>query len=116
MPISVLLALFYHVNVILYLILAVFFVVLANGIKAITLSIMNIKMRDQINVASYSSISNAVASIAAGVAPVIMGAIKDANGWVACYWVAFGIILFTICALLIIHTAITKKHKKFEQK
>lgn len=116
MPVSVLLALFYKVNVVLYLALAVIFVVLSNGIKAITLSIMNIKMRDQINVAAYSSISNAVASIAAGVAPVIMGAIKDAYGWVACYWVAFGIILFTVCALLIIRSLIVAKQKNLNKK
>ena len=112
LPIPLLLALFYKVDLIIYLLLAVAFVVLSNGIKAITLSIMVFKMKNQINSGSYSAISNAIASLAAGVAPVIIGAIKDASGWATCYWVIFALVLITVIALTVVHTLLLKKKNK----
>jgi sugar phosphate permease len=112
LPFSLLLAFFYQVNVILYLVLAVIFVVLANGIKAIVLSVVAYKMKSQINVASYCAISNAVASLSAGITPVVIGAIKDAHGWMAGYFVSFGVIVFSIILITIINVLIKNKKVK----
>ena len=112
LPFSLLLAFLYQVNVILYLVLAVIFVVLANGIKAIVLSVVAYKMKAQINVASYCAISNAVASLSAGVAPVVIGAIKDAHGWMTGYFVSFGVIVFSIILITIINVLIKNKKVK----
>ena len=116
LPIPLLLAFFYKVNVILYLLLAVAFVVLANGIKSITLSIMVFKMKNQINTGSYSAISNAIASLAAGVAPVVIGAIKDASGWVACYWVIFFVVAIVVLLLVLVRWLLTKENNKENKK
>lgn len=112
MPFSILLAFFYQVNVILYLVLAVIFVVLANGIKTIVLSVVAYKMKAQINVASYCAISNAIASLSAGITPVVIGAIKDEHGWMAGYFVSFSVIVFCIGLLVIINALIKNKKVK----
>ena len=112
LPFSLLLAFLYQVNVILYLVLAVIFVVLANGIKSIVLSVVAYKMKSQINVASYCAISNAIASLSAGVTPVLIGAIKDAHGWRAGYFVSFGVIVFSVVLLVIINVLIKNKKVK----
>lgn len=111
LPIGLLLVLFYDANVIIYLALVVFFIVIANGIKAIVLSVITFKMRDVINAGAYSAISNAVASVSAGVSPVIMGWIKDAYGWKAVYIALLSIVLF-IAVSLIITDIVLKTHKK----
>jgi hypothetical protein len=112
LPLPILLAFLYNVNVILYLILAVIFVVLANGIKAIVLSVLAFKMKKQINVGSYCAISNAVASLAAGVAPVIMGTIIDLKGWQAGYFTIISVIVIMIISLTTINVLLNKKTNK----
>lgn len=112
LPVALMLAFLYDVNVILYLVLAVIFVVLANGIKTIVLSVVAYKMKTQINVGSYCAISNAVASLAAGVTPVVIGAVIDAKGWQAGYFVIIGVIAFMIVSLTAINVLLNKKSNK----
>ncbi len=111
-PIIVLLALFYDVNVFLALGLSIVYVVIANGVKAIVLSVMTFRMRKQINSASYSAISNAIASISAGVTPTVIGAVIDSRGWSTVYWVLFGIIILIIISLVIIDILVRKDYRK----
>ena len=112
MPVPVLLALFYDVNLFVALGLSVIFVVIANGVKAIGLSVMTFKMRKVMNAGAYSAISNAVASIAAGVTPTIIGKIIDSSGWAAAYWVTFALCAVIAVGLLVIDIIVRKEYKK----
>jgi len=107
-PVILLLAFFYELNVWFSLILSVAFVVIANGVKAIVLSVMTFKMRNMINAGAYSAISNAIASISAGVTPTVIGRIIDGSGWQAAYFTTFGIVIFIIAALVVINFVVKK--------
>lgn len=100
LPFPLFLALFYKVNVVLTLVLSVIFVIIANGVKAIVLSVVAYKMRKQINVGAYTAISNAIASLSAGIVPTIIGSIIDKAGWAVSYYVIFGLTAFIIVALI----------------
>lgn len=112
LPVPVLLAFFYKANLFLALGLSVVFVVVANGVKSIVLSVMTFKMRKVMNAGAYSAISNAVASIAAGVTPTLIGKVIDGPGWAAAYWVTTIVCAVIIIALFIIDTIVRKDYKK----
>ena len=112
LPISALLALFYNANLYLALALCIIFIVIANGVKAVVLSVIAFRMRKVINSGSYSAISNALASLAAGVAPTVIGAIIDVSGWAASYWVIFALVAALIIATLIIDIYIRRAYRK----
>ncbi len=112
LPIPLIMAFYYDLNVIFALALSVVFVVVANGIKSIAISIMAFKLRMVINAGSYSAISNAVASVAAGVAPTVIGAIIDNAGWKAAYLTTFAVAAFVVVALIIIDIIVRKDYRK----
>lgn len=114
LPIPILLYFFYNVNIIIALILVLAFVVLANGIKAICVSIIAFKMKNQLNTAAFSAITNAVASIAAGVAPTVIGAIIDASGWQTAYLTIFIVALVTLIITFIVNVCVTNSNKKLQ--
>ena len=62
---------------ILALVLSIVYIVLINGVKSIPLDFMAFKLRDVVNTAEYTVISNAAASLARGVAPTVWGKIID---------------------------------------
>ncbi len=64
-------------SVVAALVLIVLFLVLANGGRSVSLSIAALKMRTKIDTGVYSTIVNAVASIASGVTPKIITTILD---------------------------------------
>ena len=111
-PVVVLLYFFYSFNVLLFLALTVIFVIVANGVKAIVLSIMAFKLRKIINAGSYSALSNAVASASAGISPAVIGWVKDVAGWSTVYLVILGIILFIIVSMIVIDFFVRKNYKK----
>ena len=111
-PILVALYFLYSLNVFLYLALTVVFVVIANGIKAIVISVMAFKLRKIINAGSYSAISNAVASASAGISPAVMGYVKDVAGWGAVYLTTLGITIFIILLMIVIDFFVRKNYKK----
>ncbi len=112
LPLAILLAFFYEVNVYLALALSLAFIVIANGVKSIILSVMAFRMRKIINSGSYSAISNALASLAAGIAPTVTGAIIDNSGWAANYWVLAGVVLILIIATIVIDLCIRRSYKR----
>ncbi|MBE5734612.1 MAG: MFS transporter [Clostridiales bacterium] len=111
LPIPLILAFFYKVNVILALVLTIIFVVLTNGVKSIALSIITFKMRKHINSGAYSAISNAIASISAGVTPTLIGSVIDYNGWKVAYLVTFAIALILTITLIVIDVCVRKVDK-----
>ena len=112
LPVALLLALFFNVNMILALGLSLIFVIIGNGVKAVVVSIMAYKLRKVMNAGAYSAICNAVASISAGVTPTIMGAVIDNAGWGAYYWVIFALVAFVFLALVIIDIIVRRDYKK----
>ena len=111
LPIVLLLVFFYSINVWFALLLSVSFVVIANGVKAIALSVITFKMRSVINAGAYSAISNAIASISAGITPTIIGGIIDNHGWKSAYLTTFGILLFIIISLILINLLVKRIDK-----
>ena len=106
LPIPLLLAFFYNVNVIVAFVLSVAFVVVINGVKAISLSVMAFKLRDEVNTAEYSVIVNATASLAGGVAPTAVGKIIDSFGWSASYFAIFAVALVVTLSMIVADTLV----------
>ena len=107
LPMPLLLALLYKVHFLIVIVLSVACLALTNGIKAITLSVVSIKLRTQINSGMIGTLNNATASVAAAVVPTIIGAIIESAGWQASYFVTFGASL-AICLALVIILALVK--------
>ncbi len=112
LPIPLLLAFFYNVNLVVALLLVLAFIILANGIKAIALSVLVFKMKNQLNTAAFSAISNAVASIAAGIAPTVMGAIIDFAGWSVAFFTVFIVTILTFTITFIVYLKVNRLRKK----
>ena len=72
---------FYDLNVIATILVLLLYLILINGGRIFFSSIMAFRMRKVINAGSYSAITNASASVAAGVAPTVVGFIADLGGW-----------------------------------
>jgi predicted MFS family arabinose efflux permease len=95
-------------SVIAALVLIVLFLVLSNGGRSVSLSIAAFKMRTKIDTGAYSTIVNAVASIASGVTPKIITSILDkeslsiTESWRISLGVIFGATLFSVIALFAI--------------
>ena len=72
---------FYDLNVIATILVLLIYLILINGGRIFFSSIMAFRMRKVLNAGSYSAITNASASVAAGVAPTVVGFIADLGGW-----------------------------------
>ena len=115
-PIPLVMAFLYDLHIIFALALTIVYIVLANAIKAIVLSVMTFKLRMVINAGAYSAIANAVASLSAGVTPTLIGAVLDASGWQAVYFVVFGLTVFVTLSLIIINVFVYRDNKKTKYK
>lgn len=111
LPIPLVMAFVFNLNIIVALILSLLFVIGANGVKAICLSVMAFKMRKVMNAGAYSCISNAIASVAAGVTPFVIGAIIDNYGWQAYYVVTFALCVLVLVAMLIIDLFVRRDYR-----
>lgn len=111
------LTLFLDVNVILSLSLFVIFLIITNGARSISLSIVSLKERSVIDTGTYTLAVNSFASIAAGVAPKLLSKIIDnpALSIVQSWRLSFTISLIAISTLsillLTIGFTINKKNK-----
>lgn len=112
LPLPLLLALFFRVNVLLFIVMTVLFLIISNGLKSTALSVLAFKLKGIINVASFSAISNAIASFSAGIAPAVIGSIKDNFGWTATYWTAFIITSVVLVLLIVIDLWVRAMYKK----
>lgn len=112
LPIPLLLSFLYNVNVIVAFVLSVVFVIVVNGVKAIVLSIIAFKLREEVNTAEYCVISNATASLAGGIAPTVVGSIIDSHGWSVSYLVIFAISLFVFVSIAVTDAVVVKAKKK----
>ena len=101
---AMMLILFRH-SAIATLVMILIFLILTNGGRSVLLSIAGMKMRSKIDTGVYSTIVNAAASIASGIAPKIIAVFLDNGSYsVEESWtVSFAFILGTaICIVLIL--------------
>ena len=112
LPVPLLLMFFYDSHVLVAIVLSVAFIVVVQGVKAIVLSVIAYQMRTQINVGAYSAITNAVASVSAGVTPVVIGKIIDVSGWETAYGVVFALIAGIVVLSCVLEIFIRQLNKK----
>lgn len=112
LPVSLSLAFLYDGSLVVALLLSLLFVVIANGCKAVTLSVMAFRMRKQLNSGAYSAMTNAVASLAAGIAPTVAGAIIDDYGWQANYLAVTALTVALIVTTLVIDVCVRRGYAK----
>ena len=113
---ALLLFLFYDKNVVVTIILLLIFLVLANGARMISLSIVSMRMRTSIEPRTYTTLVNAVASISAGLAPFLFGSIIDNSGWTSAY---LTLLICNVCVVAILIGAhfvirLANKNKEFD--
>ncbi|MBE7061318.1 MAG: MFS transporter [Clostridiales bacterium] len=117
-PIAVALVFLYDTHWIVLLLLSAAFVCIANGVKQVVLSIVAIKLRTEVNAGSLSTISNAIASLAAGVIPTFVGAIIRPNpdlevyNWTGGYITALIITTVAVLGILAIYLFLKFANKK----
>ncbi len=68
---------FFDVNIILSMFFILMFLILVNGGRSVCLTVAPFKMRDKIDTGIYSALTNAAASISAGLMPKIFTSIVD---------------------------------------
>lgn len=112
LPFSIVLALFYKANAVLYILLIVVYLILANGIRVIINNVITFKLKDSINVASFSALTNAFASISASVWPLIIAFIKDNSNWAITYWTISILTGIIILLAVVINFIIKRMYKK----
>ena len=112
LPLTIFLVFLYSYNIIIALVLSLLFIIMANGVKTIVLSVMSFRMRKIVNSGSYIALSNAIASLAAGVSPTVIGIIIDVAGWQVNYLVIALLIVLLIIATLIININVRKNVRK----
>ena len=109
---TILLVLFYKVNILLSLFLIIVYLVISQGVKSIALSVVTYNMRDQLNSGAYCALSNALASFAAGFMPTVFGMFLDNFGWTISFIFTLVLAVIFILALIIINVIITNANKK----
>ena len=99
--IGVVMIFLYDLNIVLSIVLLLLSLVFATGARAVFGGIMAFRMRKQIDPGIYLSSTNAIASVCAGVAPVMAGAIIEAFTGHTGYSVLFIVFSIVGVALLI---------------
>lgn len=94
--------LLYNKGAYLGLSLIVFFLILTNGARSISLSIAAVKVRDKIDTGVYATTVNSVASLNCGLAPKLGSIILDRQSFsIAQNWSTVFLILLVINALIV---------------
>ena len=94
---SALMVFVFNTNMYVAVICLILFLVLAQGEITIVFSVLSLKMGKYVNSGAHSGLMNAAGGYAAGFAPTIAGAIIDGISWQSLY-----LIMFIICAVLLI--------------
>ena len=101
----------FNVNIVLTLALLILFIGSASAGRVVIGGVMSFKMRSQINAGSYTAITNAMASIAAGVMPTIAGSVIDAHGYQILFYMVLGIVALCSLFSVILFFFIEKKRR-----
>ncbi len=103
--------------VFIYFVFYALFLILANGGRSILLSIISLRMRDKIDTGKYTTINNAFASVAAGVAPhiftvIVKGSTDVFQSWTNAFAISTGLSLLMIIIAVILIVGIKRLNKK----
>lgn len=118
---SLLIVFFFDAHIVFSMILLIAFLIVCNGARTITLSIVALKMRKKIDTGVLSVTLNAAASLASGIAPKFLASILDneslsANAsWQISFISVFALNVFIVVAILLIELwvyLINRKPKK----
>lgn len=117
--IGVLLIFFYDFNIVLSIIMILGSLAFGAGGRTVFAGVLAFRMRKQIDTGAYLSSTNAVASVCAGVMPVIAGAIIESYSGHVGYSVVF--LIFSIVGIILLITLGVffvwhRKHKKKQYK
>ena len=110
----------FEYNAIFSLVMFIFFLVILNGARTITLSITGVKQRSNIDSGSYITAVNVLSSLSSGVAPKLISMIIDNENlttiasWRISFIIVAGAILFLTTFALTSGFIIHKKNKKLE--
>ena len=104
------------------LVLLVLFIVLVNGGRSVTLSIVSLRMRSKIDTGVYSTAVNAACSLASGIAPKVITRVLDngeystAKSWQVSFMILFIATLAVVALLLLTMLAVrlANKNKNFD--
>ena len=105
---SLLIVLFYEASIVLSLLLLLLFLVVCNGARMITMSIIALRLRRKINTGVLSAALNAAASLASGIAPRVVASILDneslsvSESWQNAFLLIFILNLVIVAAILLI--------------
>lgn len=105
---SLLIVLFYEASIVLSLLLLLLFLVVCNGARMITMSIIALRLRKKINTGVLSAALNAAASLASGIAPRVVASILDneslsvSDSWQTAFLLIFILNLVIVAAILLI--------------
>ena len=111
-PLPIMLALLYDKSMLLFIAMALVYLVFTNGIRIILTNVIAFKMKDFINVASFSALTNAFASVAASIWPLVIALVKDNGGWGATYWTLTVMTITLLLVTIIIDRGIKIVYKK----
>jgi predicted MFS family arabinose efflux permease len=114
--VALLLLLFFETSVFLSMALLLLYLILTNGGRSISLSIVGLKLRDKIDTGVYSTLVNAAASISAGVIPKLFTSIVDNSSSITQNWLnAFTVLTVSNAIVVIILIALAILIKKLKK-
>ena len=102
----------HNYNIILSIVCLIMFITIASAGRLAYSSILALNMRSQINSGAYLSITNAIASVVAGVVPPLSGMIIDSLGYRTLFIISLAIASLTLLINIIISIAININIKK----
>ena len=118
---SLLILFFYEAGIVFSLLLLLLFLVVCNGARMITMSIIALRLRKKINTGVLSATLNAAASLASGIAPRIIASILDneslsvSESWQNSFLLILTLNIVIVAAILLIELwvyLINRKPKK----
>ena len=75
-------------------------------------SVISYKLSEYVNAGAHAGLMNAAGGISAGLAPTILGAIIDSNGWQVSYITIFAIIFITTIFVFALLISLNKSRQK----
>ncbi|MBQ7333230.1 MAG: MFS transporter [Clostridia bacterium] len=117
---SLLIVFLYDAHIVISTILLLAFLIVCNGARTITLSIVAIKMRKKIDTGVFSTTVNATSSIASGFAPRFLASILDneslsvTESWQMSFISVFALNAFIVVAILLIELWVYLANRKKE--
>jgi len=119
---ALLLILLFESHVVISLGLILVFLILVNGGRSVSLSIAALRMRRKIDAGVYSTLVNAIASVASGISPKIITRLLDnpsltvSESWRASFIIIFAACVAVVILILLIALWVKLANRRLEEK